>query len=356
MVGNSVNPRGTERPVLDLRRRPLEDLRISVIDECNFRCNYCMPAELFGNSYAFLRKEELLTFDEIERLARAFAGLGVRKIKLTGGEPLLRPWIPELIARLTAIPGIEDVGLITNGHRLAAMSRRLWDAGLRRITVSLDALDPDRFLQITGRKGELRTVLRGIDTARNDGFSPIKINTVVQRGVNEDQLLPILERFRGGPFIVRYIEYMDVGNRNRWNMEAVVPAAEIVDRVTTRFPAEAMEPNYAGEVADRYRFLDGSGEFGVIASVTRPFCGGCTRLRLSADGRLYTCLFSRTGTDIRRLLRDGVSDEAFRFAVSELWKGRDDRYAEERAERPGEAEAEASAGSGGKIEMFYIGG
>lgn len=356
MVDNSVKT-GSGRPdVLDQRGRSLGDLRISVIDECNFRCTYCMPAELFGNSYAFLRQDELLTFDEIARLAEIFAKLGVRKIKLTGGEPLVRPWLPELVGRLVSIPGIEDVALITNGQRLSAMARRLWDAGLRRVTVSLDAVDRTRFLEISGRRGDLDAVLRGIETARSVGFAPIKINTVVQRGVNEGQVLPILERFYGDPFIVRYIEFMDVGNRNRWNMGSVVPASEIVDLVTSRYPAEPIDPNYTGEVAERYRFLDGAGEFGVIASVTRPFCGNCTRLRLSADGKLYTCLFSSSGKDFRGMLRDGVTDAQLTSKVSEIWNGRGDRYAEERAEQPDEAESIAANGSGNRVEMFYIGG
>lgn len=304
MIKNFAEREGGWKGVHDQRGRPLQDLRISVIDECNFRCTYCMPAELFGNSYAFLRKDELLSFDEIEKLAKALAELGVRKIKLTGGEPLLRPWLPTLIERLVSIPGIDDVALITNGQRLAPMASRLWEAGLRRVTVSLDAIDRHRFHEISGGRGDLNAVLDGIEAARSQGFAPLKINTVVQRGVNEDQILPILERFYGDPFIVRYIEFMDVGNRNRWNMASVVSAGEIVDRITRMHPAEPMDPNYPGEVVERYRFADGAGEFGVIASVTRPFCGGCTRLRLSADGKLYTCLFSKVGIDFRELLRN----------------------------------------------------
>lgn len=343
-------------PLTDLRGRPLQDLRISLIDECNFRCTYCMPAELFGHSYAFLPKEELLTFDEIVRVATLFARLGVRKIKLTGGEPLLRPWIPELISRLLEIPGIEDLGLITNGHRLQALAQRLRRAGLSRITVSLDALNPQTFSQITGGRGRVQTVLKGIEAAAAAGFDPVKINVVVQRGVNEQEILPILHRFRRGPYIVRFIEFMDVGNRNRWRMDSVVPATEILETITARYPAEPVEANYPGEVAERYRFLDGGGEFGVIASVTRPFCGGCTRIRLSADGKLYTCLFATEGLDIKDPVRRGAGDELLANRIRKLWSFRSDRYAEERSEEPRVAEAHASDGSGNRIEMYYIGG
>lgn len=353
-------PQQELEPLTDLRGRPLQDLRISLIDECNFRCTYCMPAELFGHSYAFLPKEELLSFDEIVRTASLFAQLGVRKIKLTGGEPLLRPWIPELVARLVEIPGIEDLGLITNGHRLQALARRLRSAGLSRITVSLDALDGELFSEITGGRGRVETVIKGIEAAAAAGFDPVKINVVVQRGVNENQILPIIERFREGPFIVRFIEFMDVGNRNRWRMDSVVPASEIVERVTSRYPAEPVEPNYPGEVAQRYRFLDGTGEFGVIASVTRPFCGGCTRIRLSADGKLFTCLFATTGLDIKEALRQGVADELLAGKIRSLWSFRGDRYAEERAQAPEEAEATAATSAeqdgGERVEMYYIGG
>ena len=347
-------------PLTDLRGRPLQDLRISLIDECNFRCTYCMPAELFGHSYAFLPKEELLSFEEILRTATLFARLGVRKIKLTGGEPLLRPWIPELVARLREIPGIEDLGLITNGHRLQALARRLRSAGLNRITVSLDALDGDLFSRITGGRGRVATVIKGIEAAANAGFDPVKINVVVQRGVNEEQILPILQRFRHAPYIVRFIEFMDAGNRNGWRMDSVVPASEIVERITDRFPAEPVDPNYSGEVAERYRFVDGSGEFGLIASVTRPFCGGCTRIRLSADGKLFTCLFATAGLDIRDALRQGVGDKELAGRIRALWGFRADQYAEERARSPEAAEATAarSAGDDGgrRVEMYYIGG
>jgi cyclic pyranopterin phosphate synthase len=345
-------------PLTDLRGRPLRDLRISVIDECNFRCTYCMPAEIFGHNYRFLPKNQLLSFDEIEDVARIFARLGVRKIKLTGGEPLMRPWIPKLVERLQAIPGIEDLGMITNAHHLKPLAGRLRDAGLNRITISLDALDPETFSQIIGGRAQVGTVLEGIDAAHEAGFDPIKINCVVQRGVNEQEILPLLERFGSPPYIVRFIEFMDVGNRNGWRMDSVVPASEIVERVQSRYRAEPIEANYPGEVAERYRFLDSPGEFGVIASVTRPFCGGCTRIRLSAEGQLYTCLFARDGMDLKEAVRGGLSEERIEEQLRSLWSVRNDRYAEQRAEAPAEAEAAAARGESepSKVEMYYIGG
>lgn len=343
----------TGTTVHDTLGRPLKDLRISVMDECNFRCTYCMPSEIYGPSYEFLEKHELLSFEEIERVARAFARLGVDKIKLTGGEPLLRPWLPKLVAKLTAIPGIDDVALITNGHHLPPLANRLKSAGLNRITVSLDALDPDQFSEITGGRGRLDRVLAGIHAAERAGFNPIKINVVVQRGMNEDQIVPIADHFRGGPFIVRYIEFMDVGTVNGWRRDRVVPAREIADRIHEYRPIEPVDPNYPGEVAERYRYVDGSGEVGIIASVTRPFCGTCSRIRLSADGRLFTCLFANKGRDLRTDLRSGTTDGELEESLRRLWNLRGDRYSEERAEALDNGRRSLKLQ---KVEMFHIGG
>jgi cyclic pyranopterin phosphate synthase len=339
--------------VPDRQARPMRDLRISVIDECNFRCTYCMPAELYGTSYRFLDHDQLLSFDEIERVAGIFASLGVNKIKITGGEPLLRSWLPDLIERLVAIPGIDDVGLITNGHRLAPLAARLYAAGLRRVTVSLDALDQDLLARITGGRGRLSRILAGIERAAELGFSPVKINVVVQRGVNESQIVPIAERFREHPFIVRFIEFMDVGTLNGWRREKVVTAEQIVETLSANRPLEPIGPGYDGEVAERYRYADGSGEIGVIASVTRPFCGDCTRIRLSADGALYTCLFARDGLDLRARLRSGEDDAALAETIAALWSAREDRYAEARAEHIATSSISPRLE---KVEMFRMGG
>lgn len=342
-----------QHPTIDRHARPMRDLRISVIDECNFRCTYCMPAELYGTAYRFLDHDELLSFDEIERIARIFASLGVNKIKITGGEPLLRSWLPNLIERLVAIPGIDDVGLITNGHRLAPLADRLYAAGLRRVTVSLDALDQDLLAQITGGRGRLSRILTGIDRAAEVGFDPVRINVVVERGVNESQIVPIAERFRESPFIVRFIEFMDVGTLNGWRREKVVTAKQIVDTISAHRPVEPIGPAYDGEVAERYRYVDGSGEIGVIASVTRPFCGDCTRIRLSASGSLFTCLFARDGLDLRDRLRSGESDDDISSRLAALWSAREDRYAEERAEH---IESSSRSPRLEKVEMFRMGG
>ncbi len=333
---------------LDRLSRPMRDLRISVIDSCNFRCPYCMPAEVFGEDYTFLRRQELLTFTEMVRLARIFASFGVVKIKLTGGEPLLRPWLPELVRMLRTIDGIEDIGLITNGALLAGLVQPLKASGLGRLTVSLDSLDEATFARLSGRGHRLAQVLEAIAAAERAGFGAMKLNMVVQRGINDHEVVDMVRRFRHTLHIVRFIEYMDVGNLNGWSPERVVPSRETLARVARVFPVEPLEPNYRGEVARRYRFLDGSGEIGFISSITQPFCGGCSRVRLSADGKLYTCLFARSGTDLKGPLRAGADDREIARIVEETWSMRRDRYSEERGAAP--------SGGGRKIEMFHIGG
>ena len=278
--------------ISDAFGRPLRDLRISVTDRCNFRCPYCMPAEIFGEAYKFLPKNEILTFEEIARLARLFVDAGVNKLRITGGEPLLRVDLPDLISQLAAVPGAEDITLTTNGYLLAQQAKQLSDAGLDRITVSLDSLDDEVFKQMNGRGFGTRRVLDGIKKASEAGLSPIKVNAVVQKGVNDHTVVDLARHFKGSGHIVRFIEYMDVGNRNGWKLDEVVSAAEIVALIDAEMPLEPAEPNYAGEVAARWRYRDGDGEIGVIASVTQPFCGNCTRARLSTDGKLYTCLFA----------------------------------------------------------------
>jgi GTP 3',8-cyclase len=335
-------------PVLDRLNRPLLDLRISVIDACNFRCTYCMPAEVFGASHAFLREDQLLSFDEIERVARLFVGLGVRKIKLTGGEPLLRPWLPDLVHRLAGIEGLGDLALITNGLLLAGLAGPLRKAGLARATVSLDSLRDDCFGAMNGRGYRVAQVLRGIDAAAAAGLGPLKLNTVVIRGVNDGEVLDLVAFARERGATLRLIEYMDVGNTNGWRREQVVPSDELLARITARYPAHAVAPHMFGEVASRYRFDDGRGEIGFISSVSRPFCGACTRARLSADGRIYTCLFGAHGVDLRGPLRDGASDAELVEAIRGTWGRRDDRYSEERGA--------ATPGGQGKVEMHYIGG
>ncbi len=338
----------TETPLLtDRRERPLRDLRISVTDRCNFRCPYCMPAEIFGDRYEFLPKQAILSFEEIERLTRIFLGLGVRKIRITGGEPLVRAQLPDLVRRLASLAGARDLALTTNGFLLADLAEPLEKAGLRRVTVSLDSLDEAVFARMNGRGLSLERVLAGIEAAERAGLSPIKLNCVVQRGVNEDSLVALVRRFRGTGHVVRFIEFMDVGTLNRWDMTQVVPAAEIRDRIAAEFPLVPLEPNYRGEVARRYGFADSSGEIGIIASVTQPFCGDCTRARLSADGRLVTCLFASTGTDLKTPLRAGASDAELAQIAGRVWGGRSDRYSEERAE---------NASGRAKIQMYQIGG
>lgn len=333
----------------DTLSRGLHDLRISVMDRCNFRCPYCMPRETFHEKYRFLNSHERLSFDEIVRLTRLFVQLGVRKLRLTGGEPLLRANLPDLVGDLTAIPGVEDVALTTNGVLLARYAGELKAAGLKRVTVSLDSLEPQVFAHMSGGFGGVDEVLEGIEHARRAELTPIKINAVVQRGVNDHTALELVERFRGTGVIVRFIEYMDVGNRNHWSRELVVPSQELAERIARRWPLVGLEPDYRGEVAQRYAFADGAGEVGFISSVSQPFCGDCSRVRLSSDGVVYTCLFATHGTSLRDALRGGASDEQLLETIRGLWHKRADRYSELRAGlRAGPGER--------KVEMFYIGG
>jgi cyclic pyranopterin phosphate synthase len=334
-------------PLLDTRGRPLRDLRISVTDRCNFRCTYCMPKEIFNREYEFLARELLLSFEEIVRLARIFVAFGVEKIRLTGGEPLLRRGIEELIDELADIDGLEDLTLTTNGSLLTRKSEALAAAGLRRLTVSLDALDEDTFQAMNDVGFAAADVLEGIDAAAAAGLAPIKVNMVVKRGVNKDSVLPMAEHFRGTGHIVRFIEFMDVGHTNGWRLDDVVSAAEIVERIHEKWPLEPVAADYPGEVARRWRYADGNGEIGVITSVTQPFCGTCSRARLSAEGKLYTCLFATAGTDVRAALRSGVSDAEIEALVRGVWEARTDQYSEVRSEATVDLP---------KVEMSYIGG
>jgi len=331
--------------VTDTLGRPLRDLRISVTDRCNFRCVYCMPKEVFGRGYRFMDRKELLTFEELERLAHAFVAHGVEKIRITGGEPLLRRDVEVLVRRLVAIGGL-DVTLTTNGALLPQKAQALADAGLRRITVSLDSLDDATFREMNDVDFPVSRVLDGIDAAAAAGLA-VKVNAVVKRGANDDQVVELARHFRGTGHILRLIEFMDVGATNAWRLDDVVPAAEIVGAIDAELPLERADANYLGEVARRWRYRDGSGEIGVIASVTQPFCGDCTRARISAEGGLYTCLFASSGHDLRALLRSGATDEELRETIGRVWGRRADRYSEIR-----------SAGTAGlpRIEMSYIGG
>jgi cyclic pyranopterin phosphate synthase len=333
-------------PLVDTLGRPVRDLRVSVTDRCNFRCVYCMPKEVFGRDYPFLPRADLLTFEEIERLARVFAGLGVEKIRITGGEPLVRRDLETLVGLLARIDGL-DLTLTTNGALLAPKADALRDAGLSRITVSLDSLDDEVFRAMNDVDFPVTRVLDGIDAALAAGLAPVKVNVVVKRGLNEDSVLPMARHFRGTGVVLRFIEFMDVGHTNGWRLDDVVPAAEIVAAIDAELPLEPVEPAYRGEVADRWRYRDGSGEIGVISSVTQPFCGDCTRARLSADGQVYTCLFAANGHDLRARLRSGASDEELTAAIAAIWRARADRYSELR-----------SAATSGleKVEMSYIGG
>ncbi|MHB8632291.1 MAG: GTP 3',8-cyclase MoaA [Candidatus Limnocylindria bacterium] len=333
-------------PLLDTFDRPLRDLRISVTDRCNFRCVYCMPKEIYGQGYRFLARQQLLTFEELGRLARVFASLGTQKIRLTGGEPLVRRDLEVLIRDLATIPDI-DLTLTTNGALLAAQAPALAAAGLRRITVSLDSLDDTVFRCMNDVDFPVARVLAGIEAAVAAGLAPVKVNMVVRRGLNEGSILPMARHFRSRGQVLRFIEYMDVGTTNGWRLEDVVPAREIIRIIGDELPLDPIGANYPGEVASRWRYRDGSGEIGVIASVTQPFCAGCTRARLSADGGLYTCLFATTGQDLRALLRGGASDLELRDAIASTWAARTDRYSEQR-----------SGATDGlhKIEMSFIGG
>lgn len=337
-------------PVLDQRQRPLRDLRISVTDRCNFRCTYCMPKNVFGRDHPFLSHSDMLTFEEIARLVKIFVRLGVHKIRLTGGEPLMRRHLENLIALLREVDDRIDLALTTNASMLAKKAKALRDAGLRRITISLDAIDDETFRRFNDVDFPLARVLEGIDAATAAGFQSIKINTVVKRGVNEHTILPLVKYFKGSGHIVRFIEFMDVGSTNGWRLDDVVSAAEIVRMISAEYPLEPIEKNYHGEVASRWRFKDGSGEIGVIASVTQAFCRDCTRARLATNGKVFTCLFSGQGYDLRALLRDGADDETLARAIIALWQTRDDHYSEIRT---GQTVFDRRMK---KIEMSYIGG
>ncbi len=332
----------------DQFNRSMRDLRISVTDRCNFRCTYCMPKQVFNSKYQFLVRDDLLSFEEITRLAQLFVNNGVRKLRLTGGEPLLRKNLDVLISELNKISGVDDIALTTNASLLTLeKAKELKRAGLHRITVSLDAIDQETFMQMNDMKVSVQKVLDGIDNARTAGLGCVKVNMVVQKDVNEDDILPMAEYFKGTDNILRFIEFMDVGNTNGWNMQQVVSGQDIVDRIKQKFPIEPVDPNYKGEVAKRWRYTDGGGEFGVITSVTQAFCGDCNRLRLSAEGSIYTCLFASQGVDLRRLLREGASDEFINEVITNTWKERSDRYSEVRGKENKTVH---------KVEMSYIGG
>ncbi len=337
----------TSLPLVDRYQRPVRDLRISVTDRCNFRCTYCMPKEIFGRDYEFLARDLLLSFEEIARLARLFVDRGVAKIRLTGGEPLLRKGLEELVGMLAGIPGVDDLTLTTNGSLLARKADALAAAGLHRVTVSLDSIDDEVFMAMNDVGYPVAKVLEGIEAAAAAGLTPVKVNMVVKRGVNDGSIVDMAKHFRGSGHIVRFIEFMDVGTTNGWCLDAVVPAQEVVECIDAAFPLEPVDPNYPGEVANRWRYKDGSGEIGVISSVTQPFCATCTRARLSAEGSLYTCLFATAGTDFRALLRGGADDSEIGDVIDRVWAARTDRYSEIRSESTVDLP---------KVEMSYIGG
>jgi GTP 3',8-cyclase len=331
--------------LLDTRGRGMRDLRISVTDRCNFRCVYCMPREVFDASYRFLPHEQILSFEEIARLARVFVGLGVQKIRLTGGEPLVRRHLHRLVEMLAPLGA--ELTLTTNGSLLASQAEALKKAGLHRVTVSLDSLDDATFRAMNDADFPVAKVIEGIEAAAEAGLGPIKINMVVKRGVNDHGIVQMAERWRASGHVVRYIEYMDVGSTNGWRMDDVIPSAEVIRRIGERWPLEAIDANYPGEVAERWRYLDGAGEVGVISSVTQAFCSSCTRMRLSTEGSLYTCLFAQTGHDLKRLLRSGASDDVLRNEIAAVWQRRADRYSEIRTSQTSSLK---------KVEMSYIGG
>ena len=333
--------------IQDTLERPLRDLRISVTDRCNFRCTYCMPSEIFGRDYQFLPKEQLLSFEEIERVAAIFISHGVEKIRLTGGEPLMRRDLESLIERLAKLPGLKDLALTTNGSFSLQRVQSLANAGLTRVSVSLDSLDEEVFKAMNDVDFSVQHVLDWIEASEQAGLSPVKVNMVVKRGVNEDSIIPMAEYFKEHGHILRFIEYMDVGHTNGWRLDDVVSSSEIVKRINEAFPIEASDPHYRGEVANRYQYQDGRGEIGLISSVSQPFCGDCTRMRVSADGKLYTCLFAVNGHDLRALMRDGASDAQIDDKISAIWKNRSDRYSELRASQTEDLS---------KVEMSYIGG
>jgi len=332
---------------VDTLSRPLHDLRISVTDRCNFRCTYCMPRGVFGRDYEFLPHDQLLTFEEITRLTHNFVDLGVRKIRLTGGEPMMRRELETLVSMLAEIPGVEDLAMTTNGSFPVERVQLLKDAGLKRISVSLDALDDPTFKKMNDADFPVASVLEWIEASAAAGLGPVKVNMVVRRGINEHSILPMARHFREKGHILRFIEYMDVGHSNGWRLDDVVTARQIRDIINAELPIEPLEPNYRGEVANRYRYVDGSGEIGIIASVSQPFCGSCNRARISADGRLFTCLFAIQGTDLRSLLRSGTDDETLRQAINQVWQKRTDRYSELRSSQTTDLP---------KVEMSYIGG
>jgi cyclic pyranopterin phosphate synthase len=335
------------KPLQDRMQRPLRELRMSVIDRCNFRCTYCMPEDSLQGRGVFLPLVKLLTDHEIEDLVRIFVDIGVRKLRITGGEPLVRPGIPGLIKRLTAIPGLDDIALTTNGVMLPRLADDLAETGLGRITVSLDTLDQTILDQMSGGKARLDQILDGISAAEAAGFTQLKINTVVQRGVNDHTIMDLLEHFRGSGHLVRLIEYMDVGNCNHWNLSEVVPSAEWIDKINARWALKPVQRNSAAETAQRYEYLDGEGEIGFISSISKPFCGGCTRARVTADGIFYTCLFSNKGTNLMPLIRHNEDSAELRERIRSSWEQRDDRYSEERGQ-PGHDEK--------KVEMYRMGG
>ncbi|OOR27348.1 GTP 3',8-cyclase MoaA [Bacillus cereus] len=333
---------------LDKLDRPLKDLRISVTDRCNFRCRYCMPEEIFGRDYAFLSNDKILSFDEIERITRIFVSLGVRKLRITGGEPLLRKDLPELIQRLNEIDGVEDIGLTTNGSLLKKFAPDLYKAGLSRVTVSLDSLNEERFSYLNGNRSKVKTVLTGIQAAAEAGMK-IKMNMVVQKGKNEQDIVQMAEYFKENKHILRFIEYMDVGNFNGWELGEVVSKQEIVEMIHKVMPLERIEANYPGEVATRYRYIGSDEEIGIISSVTDSFCSSCTRARISAEGKLYTCLFASKGNDLKELLRSGYTDEEITNVIRDIWNNRSDRYSDERLSNTNKKIMP-------KIEMSHIGG
>ncbi|MFQ5601938.1 MAG: GTP 3',8-cyclase MoaA [bacterium] len=335
--------------MLDRLSRPLQDLRISVTDRCNFRCNYCMPADIFGHNYVFLARNEILSFEEIHRLAKAYVQCGVAKIRLTGGEPLLRHELEVLIEKLANIHGLKDLALTSNGYLLKQKAQGLKQAGLKRVTVSLDTLKPALLKELAGNHLDLRNVLDGIEAAVKAGLAPVKINAVIQKGVNDGEILDLARFARDNGFIIRFIEFMDVGNLNGWKMDDVISAKEIVAIIHAEIPLAPVKKNFHSEVANRYRYLDGRGEIGVVASVTQPFCSGCTRVRLSAEGKMYTCLFACQGVDLKKTLRSGISDEKLLQKIKSIWQKRTDRYSEERT-------SHTDIGAHQKIEMYQIGG
>ncbi|HZG17099.1 MAG TPA: GTP 3',8-cyclase MoaA [Candidatus Bathyarchaeia archaeon] len=338
-----------DKNIADALGRPLRDLRISVTDKCNFRCQYCMPAEIFGPDYAFLPQNKLLTFEELVRLTKIFTSLGVEKIRITGGEPLLRKNLPQLIRMISEVDGVKDIAMTTNGSLLAEHAVALRESGLKRVTVSLDSLNNERFSKMNGRGYAVQTVLDGIEAAAKVGMT-VKINMVVQRGVNDEDILPMARYFREQGHILRFIEFMDVGNSNGWKLDQVVAGKEIVEMISAEMPLEPVEANYYGEVASRYRYKGTDQEIGLITSVTHAFCSSCTRSRLSAEGKLYTCLFASQGEDLRGPLREGTGDDELRALIAGVWEVRADRYSEERLKHTEELHKRK------KVEMSHIGG